>query len=180
MAIGLQNYENIEAPDADYPNGNIKDNTGMLDGTPFDKRTYADIHQTFAKLLRLANITASGLPENEYNGFQYLAAMRKLFCDVGEYIGFDRSSSLLVSALYNPLVEVIPGSPNSGDIALESCASYEFDLLTITIKNNSSNSVDVFPDGTDTIGGAASLAIGAGVGKKLCLDQSNNNWIIIY
>lgn len=179
MAIGLENYENISPPDSDYPDGNIKDNTGLFDGTPFDKNTYADIHQTFAKLLRLATITPNGLPENEYNGFQYLEAMRKLFCDVGVYVEFDRSYSLVVNALFNPLIEIPSGSPNLGDIAFESIAGYEFDLLTATIKNNSSNSVDVFPDGSDTIDGGASTTVGAGNCKKFVMDKGNNNWITV-
>lgn len=76
MSTGIQNYPNIEAPDSDYPNGNIKDKDISLPGTPVNKLVYADIHQTFAKLLREANITANGLPDNEYNGFQYLDALR--------------------------------------------------------------------------------------------------------
>jgi len=180
MARGIQNYKNVSSPDSDYPNGNIKDNTGGFNGTPFDKNTYSDMHQVFAKILRLTSITPNGLPENEYNGFQYLQAMRKLFCDPGSYIGFNRSISLSVNALFNPLIDVLPGSPASGDIGLQAASAHDYDSLCVTVKNDSSNSVTVYPGGSDTIGGGASMAVGAGVCKKICLDKANSNWIILY
>lgn len=76
MARGIQNYPNIKAPDVDYPNGDIRDKTPVLPGTPVDKTVYSDMHQFFAKLLRLAQINANGLPENEYSGFQYIEALK--------------------------------------------------------------------------------------------------------
>lgn len=85
MAVGIENFDNVTSPDADYPKGRIKDDTGADDGTPVDLKTYGDIHQTFAKLLRLPGafsgngITPNGVHDNEYTGFQYVQAMMELF-----------------------------------------------------------------------------------------------------
>ncbi len=76
MAIGLQNQANITAPDSIYPNGQIRDKTPSLPGTAVNRKVYNDIHQFFAKLLRIAVIVPSNLPENEYSGFQYITALR--------------------------------------------------------------------------------------------------------
>jgi len=62
----------------DYPNGRIKDSTGAGDGTPVNEQIYGDIHEVFAKLMRLSGIPFSGLPDNELNGYQYVDAMRFL------------------------------------------------------------------------------------------------------
>lgn len=58
-----------------YPNGRIKDNTGAGDGTPVNRLLYSDLHEFFAKLMRLANIAYNGLPDNEANGFQLVSAL---------------------------------------------------------------------------------------------------------
>lgn len=78
LAIGIENYPNITAADAYFPDGSIRDKTPSLPGTPVNKTVYDDIHQFFAKLLRIAGITASGIPENEYSGFQYVEALKKV------------------------------------------------------------------------------------------------------
>ena len=68
MAIGLENYTNIDTSDlVNYPNGAIKDNDGSNNGTPVDRRTYNDIHQFFAFMLRQHGITANGAPESALN-----------------------------------------------------------------------------------------------------------------
>lgn len=79
MAIKLENKTNVSAPDATYPYGNIKDNSGANDGTPLSTIVHADFHQFFAKLLDEAEgttwLTANGLPENDVNGFQYYTSL---------------------------------------------------------------------------------------------------------
>lgn len=75
MAIGIENYPNITAPDSDYQSGRIKDDTGVNDGTPIDLLTSGDIHEFFAKLMRQAAITPNNVPDNEYSGHQYMAAL---------------------------------------------------------------------------------------------------------
>jgi hypothetical protein len=81
MAIGIENYPNIDTTNpTGYPNGNIKDNTGLGDGTPIDVETTADIHQTFYKLLSNASITATNTPDNATNGYQYFEALEFVAC----------------------------------------------------------------------------------------------------
>ncbi len=78
MAIGIQNYPNVEFDDgsnADYPQGRSKDNNGSGNGTPVNRLTLGDYQQFFAKMLREASINANGLPESEYTGLQYFQAL---------------------------------------------------------------------------------------------------------
>lgn len=78
MAIALKDKENVDAPSALYPNGNIRDNPGNGTGTPVNKQVYADLHQFFARLLVEGGITPNGQPENAYDGFQYIQALFRL------------------------------------------------------------------------------------------------------
>ncbi len=75
MAIGIQNYPNIDTTDpTNYPAGNLKDSITGTNGTPVNKLTNADIHQTFYRALSQAKITPSGDPDNATNGYQYAQA----------------------------------------------------------------------------------------------------------
>ncbi len=78
MAIGLQNTDNVDAPDSDYPFGKVRDNDGSGNGTPANTKTLGDFHQFFAKILDAAGIVANGLPDNDYSGFQYFEALLAL------------------------------------------------------------------------------------------------------
>jgi hypothetical protein len=62
----------------DYPDGRIKNNSGIGDGTPVDERIYGDLHQMVAKLMRLYGIIPNGLPDNETNGFQIIDGIKAL------------------------------------------------------------------------------------------------------
>lgn len=76
MAIRLQDKPNTDAPDSDYPYGNIKDKIdGVQEGTPVDKEVYADFHQFFAKMFAESGLVYNGLPDNDYSGFQYYEAL---------------------------------------------------------------------------------------------------------
>ena len=76
MAKGIENYPNIDTTDpTNYPNGNIKDDPAGLIGTPINKLTTADIHQTFYRALNRSNITANNTPDNATNGYQYALAL---------------------------------------------------------------------------------------------------------
>lgn len=77
--IALKNKPNVQAPDSDYPYGDIKDDTGANDGTPVDRQVYGDFHQFFEKLMHEAKLTANGLPDNDYNGFQLFDALKAIF-----------------------------------------------------------------------------------------------------
>lgn len=59
----------------DYPNGRIKNQTGLGDGTPVNEVVYGDYHETFAKLMRLYAINYNGLSDNETNGYQLVEAL---------------------------------------------------------------------------------------------------------
>lgn len=63
---------------ASYPDARIKDNTGAGDGTPVNEQVYGDIHEFFAKAMRLYGISYNGLPDNEVNGYQSIDAIRAL------------------------------------------------------------------------------------------------------
>lgn len=75
MATNKKNAPNIDDSDlVNYPDGRIRDNTGSGDGTPVNRLLYSDLHEFFAKLMRLAAITYSDLPDNETNGYQLVDA----------------------------------------------------------------------------------------------------------
>jgi len=78
MAIGLENFPNIEAPDGDFPTGRIQDKTSSENGKPANQETVDDIFQFFAKLLRESSIVAYVLPESEYAVHQYLEALQAI------------------------------------------------------------------------------------------------------
>jgi hypothetical protein len=75
MARKLQDFPNSRTPDSDYPYGGVKDDLGTENGTPVNEYTNGDIHQFFAKMLAEAGITANGLPDNNYSGFQFFEAL---------------------------------------------------------------------------------------------------------
>lgn len=72
---GLSSFPNIDGPDGDFPDGRVRDKDGTTHGTPVNEFVYGDIHQYFAKMLRLASITPNALPESEYSGFQQIQAL---------------------------------------------------------------------------------------------------------
>lgn len=79
MATNKLNVQNIDNSDlVNYPNGRIRDNSGAGDGTPVNRLVYGDLHEFFAKLMRLANMVYSGLPDNETNGYQLIDALIQL------------------------------------------------------------------------------------------------------
>ena len=77
MALPLSGKTNVTAPNAAYPYGDIKDNTGSNNGTPVNKSVYADIHQFFARIFALSGLTYNNLLDNATNGFQYVDALVK-------------------------------------------------------------------------------------------------------
>ncbi|MBB6236486.1 hypothetical protein HDC90_001098 [Pedobacter sp. AK013] len=75
MATDKKELAKIDNSDpANYPNARIKDDTGTGDGTPVNRLVYSDLHEFFAKLMRLAAIAYNGLPDNESNGYQLVDA----------------------------------------------------------------------------------------------------------
>lgn len=83
MARVIANLPNTEAPGNTYPEGRIKDNPGDNTGTKMNEQSFGDMFQFFARMLSLAGITPNGLPDNTINGYQLLAAFKKLAYDPG-------------------------------------------------------------------------------------------------
>jgi len=79
MARLIQHLQNTDAPSSDYPYGRVRDNTGSGNGTPANEKALGDIHQFFAKLMDEAGISANGLPDNDYSGFQLYEALDKFW-----------------------------------------------------------------------------------------------------
>jgi hypothetical protein len=77
MAIQLKDKVNVTAPGGAYPFGDVKDDSGANDGTPYDRATNSDYFQFFAKMLFESGITPNDLIENDTNGFQYFDALLK-------------------------------------------------------------------------------------------------------
>lgn len=79
MARNKANQANIDGSDlVNYPNKRIRDNDGSNSGTPVNEPVYGDIHEFFAKLMRLTGINYNDLPDNEANGYQYIEALKRL------------------------------------------------------------------------------------------------------
>lgn len=72
----LNSNPNVDNSDlTNYPDGRIKDNSGVGDGTYVNERVYGDIHSMKEKLMRLYGIIANNLPDNETNGYQLIDAL---------------------------------------------------------------------------------------------------------
>lgn len=77
--IPLKNNANVDNSDlANYPDGRIKDNQGAGDGTPVNRSVYGDLHSNISRLMRLYDITPTGLPDNETSGYQIIEALSAL------------------------------------------------------------------------------------------------------
>ncbi len=98
----LQSKIRVSPPDGDFIFGRIKDRTSSNRGTPVNEELYGDFHQFFEKLMSSGDITANGLPDCEYTGFQLFQALLK------------------VSNKYNaaPLAKALIGGYTSGDLII--------------------------------------------------------------
>lgn len=76
MARALTSIPDIDAPNAEYPSGRIRNEDSPVVGTPIIEELYGDIIQFFHKLIRLGGITLNGLPESETNTFQLIEALQ--------------------------------------------------------------------------------------------------------
>lgn len=74
----LQDKVNVQAPDADFPFGDLTDDNGTGNGTPANRELFSDALQFFEKLMSEAGIVPNGILDNEYNGWQLYDAFRKL------------------------------------------------------------------------------------------------------
>lgn len=74
----LQNKLRVEAPSAEFPYGNLIDETGVNDGTAANRNLLSDPLQFFEKIMDEAGIVPNGIVDNEYDGWQLYEAFRKL------------------------------------------------------------------------------------------------------
>lgn len=155
----IQNFEGtVTAPNSDYPDGNIKDNTGGFNGTKVNKVNFADIFQFFAKLIRLTRTTPNNLPDNEYNGLQLVDSAMQLFriSKVENYVN-NATPAFLVGNQRCHHVVYVSGIGGGGEIQLDWAEQNREEFDTIEIINASSNSVDITTFGGDEyIGGFGS------------------------
>lgn len=79
MARNKANLTNVDGSDLpNYPDKRIRDNDGSGNGTGVDEIVYGDIHEFFAKLMRLYGIAFNSLPDNVANGYQFVEAVKSL------------------------------------------------------------------------------------------------------
>jgi len=77
--IPLKNNPNVDNSDlSNYPDARIKDNDGSGNGTGVNRSVYGDLHSNISKLMRLYDITPTGLPDNETSGYQIIEALSAL------------------------------------------------------------------------------------------------------
>jgi hypothetical protein len=74
----LQDKLRVEAPSAEFPYGNLIDETGVNDGTAVNREFLTDIVQFFEKAVDEAGVVPNGIVDNEYDGWQLYEAFRKL------------------------------------------------------------------------------------------------------
>lgn len=78
MALELTNKENVNAPDSDFPFGDVRDKTPSVAGTKWNRQMMSDYIQFFHKMMSEAGITYNNQLDNEYSGWQFYEAFRKL------------------------------------------------------------------------------------------------------
>lgn len=174
MAYGLQNFPNIHSVDSDYPNGDVKDDTGANDGTPINRQTTADMYQFFAKLMRETNTTPNNLPDNEYNGLQYYEAAKVAFGRHGSifYVPDGSPASMVVSPLNHPLIIATPSVTAGWNIVFETAGDdEEFHRCCVTVKNLTSGNIGIFSDVSYPVEGTtAGYVLASGQTKTFIFD----------
>jgi len=172
MAIKLEDKQNVLAPGGSYQYGNIKDETGLGDGTPVDVNTYADFHQFFARMLDKSLITPNGLPDNSTNGFQYYEALKAV---ANQYTGVNtyNSNTALVDADFGAL-SVMDLNGNA-DFTLPPLAVATV-LQKIVVMKLGTGVTNVLPDGTDVIVPAEGLILRGG--DSVTLVSFGFGWIV--
>lgn len=175
MSKGLENFTNAELVSANYPWKDIKNNTGLGDGTPVDRSHYADYHQTFRKWLDLAGITPNGLPDNVANGYQYVEALDALYKTFRGVVttGVNRNATVADS---NKVIDTIAVA-NRSHYLPDSTTLRDGDVMVFT--NSSAFEVDINPFSGDTINNYPFPLATTGDFMCLVLDKPNNNWVVV-
>jgi hypothetical protein len=110
MALELVNKENVNAPDADFPFGDVRDKTPTVGGTKYNRSTMSDYIQFFHKMMSEAGIAYNNTLDNEYSGWQFYEAFRKLTRPYKVY------HAVITQAGTNAPVVSIKGVNDIGDI----------------------------------------------------------------
>lgn len=75
----LSAKQNVNHPDSDFIYGRIRNNPGNGTGTPFNEELYGDIHQFFERMFAKSGLTANGVADSEYTGFQLFEAYKQAY-----------------------------------------------------------------------------------------------------
>ena len=70
----LENKDNVNTPNADFPFGDVRDKATGIAGTKWNKEMMSDIIQFFSKMFNKSGLIANGNFDNETNGFQLFEA----------------------------------------------------------------------------------------------------------
>ncbi|MCP4745026.1 MAG: hypothetical protein GY874_02640, partial [Desulfobacteraceae bacterium] len=132
MAIRLEDvYLNTEKADERYPHGSFKNSTAPsnVDGTPLEKKWANDVYGLLQHLLRLADITPSGAPDNALAS-DYFNALEKCFLrfpvyndtgSAGAYELTPASGAPLSNYFDGLVVKFKPAVSNTGASSLSIC-----------------------------------------------------------
>jgi hypothetical protein len=179
MARSIQDYDGVKEPiDSDYPEGDIADKTISTSGTKINRKSNADIHQFFMKIMRMSDITPNGLPDNEYNRLQLFDALWRVITFSSFRTITGPPVNNIVDSSLNELVNVDASAASGHALYLNPDNDLrEFPRVIAT--NNSANPVDCFDNNTNTINGSLSAyVLAAGVSKTFYYDVANTNWIV--
>jgi microcystin-dependent protein len=79
----ISSLPNSNPDSADYPYGQIKDETTEELGTPVVEATYSDVVQSMHRFVQASGETPNGIADNRTNGWQIVRAIEKVLYPVG-------------------------------------------------------------------------------------------------
>jgi len=71
----LTSTPGVDPATPDYPDGRVRDESGSIEGTSLQETLHGDLWQLLYLLMRDANLTPNGLPDNVTNGYQLAEAL---------------------------------------------------------------------------------------------------------
>jgi hypothetical protein len=184
MGYGIQNYDGQKEPiDSAYPDGDIKDNTGSNNGTKNNRKSNADIQQTFVALLQNTGTTSgpnapNGLPDNAYNGYQYFDALKALFGNNRRIVIKDGPiQSDLVESDYNSIVIIKPTAQNGHIVSMVEPTGSNIGI--IGVYNYSAFAVDIYDSGSNDVNGTTPpFSQASGEAIEFQFNSGTNDWEI--